>query len=415
MTDTWDRLCRFAKAIRLESISIGPAQFSFALAREHAPAFAQIRERIASLNDKKTDVFALSAHNVDEVTVIDRIDADHECEALGGPTRFSGGSGANTAYVLAKLGARVRVSGIIGEDENGTRLRHELGEAGVGTELVLVNPELPTGRTTTLVESGGRRFIVVTPGVNSSYAALADEEALLKTALSSKVVHLSSFVGPLELQLQQRLVDKIELQTIVSLSPGALYARQGLDRLEPLLRRVDLMFLYREQLAQLVENSSASMFIRGNRTANLLEAFFRWRKNNDIASPVILVIKDIKETPSGAITERYLSVGAGAERLEKYVAPQQLPKGVDLHAVDTTGSGDAAAAGFIYGMLRSAPLDSCIDFAFLMAAFASTELGPRTAFQSPGSAALLARTTELEARPSMRPTKALKRTPDGTA
>ena len=74
-TDFWDRLKSFAKGIKLDTLSIGPAQFRFTLSEEQTPAFAQIRERIDSLRQKKSDVFVLSAHNVDEVTVVDRIDA----------------------------------------------------------------------------------------------------------------------------------------------------------------------------------------------------------------------------------------------------------------------------------------------------------------------------------------------------
>jgi len=389
ITNIWDRLLSFAKGIKLDSISIGQAQFKFSSSEEHTSAFTQIRERVHSPKDKTYDVFVLSAHNVDEVTVVDRIEADHECEALENTLRVSGGSGANTAYVLTTLSAHVGISGILGEDSDGLKLRGEFADIGVDTRMILTSRELPTGRTTTLVERSGNRLIVVFPGINNRFAGLVNEDILFEKAHSSRIVHLSSFVGLQERLLQQRLVGRIGLKSVVSLTPGAIYARQGLDRLETLLRHVDLMFVYREQLAQLVENSSASTLLHGNRTVNLLESFFAWRKRKNINTPVVVVVKDPEERRSGTVNERYLSVGVGGPTLEHYIAPQQLPQDVRLQVVDTTGAGDAVAAGFLYGLLNAASLEACIDFAFLMAAFASTELGPRTAFKSSKDIALL--------------------------
>lgn len=378
----WERLRQFAKGIKLESVSIGPAQIKFMPSEERTSAFTQLRDRVDSTKDRETDVFVLSAHNVDEVTVVNRIDANHECEALEGSHRVAGGSGANTAYALARLGVHVAIAGIVGEDEDGRRLRGELDEVGAETQLLITNPDLPTGRTTTLVERGGNRLIVVFPGINSLFASLAEPDRLRERALSSRVVHLSSFVGTQEFLLQQHLVEQIAAESVVSLTPGAIYARQGLDRLEALLRHVDVLFLYREQLVELVENSSARARFEGGGVVDLMESLFAWRKKNSLRSPVVIVVKDPSESSSGRVSERYLSVGVGSEVLERYIAPQQLPEDVHLETVDTTGTGDAAAAGFLYGLLMSAPLEACVDFGFLMATFASTGLGARTALQS---------------------------------
>lgn len=92
---TWDRLRRFASGIHLDSLSFGPATISFRATDTHPSSFSQIAERVQSFVDKPWDVFVMSAHNVDEVTVVDRIDADHEYEALDTPVRAPGGSGAS--------------------------------------------------------------------------------------------------------------------------------------------------------------------------------------------------------------------------------------------------------------------------------------------------------------------------------
>ena len=43
--------------------------------------------------------------------------------------------------------------------------------------------------------------------------------------------------------------------------------------------------------------------------------------------------------------------------------------------VDTTGAGDAFAAGFLYGLLKDVPLDTCAKWGNMMGAKATTDFG----------------------------------------
>ncbi|HKP03620.1 MAG TPA: PfkB family carbohydrate kinase [Chthoniobacterales bacterium] len=376
----WGRLQQFASKLRLESVSIGSKGITFSGAGALTPSFDQIRERIEKTRVRPRDVFVISAHNVDEITIVDRIEPDHECEALRGPVRRTGGSGANTAYALARLGASVGVAGIVGSDRYGTMLRKDLCDVGADAELVLIGVKFPTGRTTTLVDREGKRLIVVHPGINDKFGKTADLATLRNAALASRVLHLSSFVGRDELYLQERLVQDVRSQTLVSLTPGALYARRGLGRLEQILRFVDIMFLYREQLRQLINSCRDGPVPREVTTNELLIRLFQWRKRHQFDSPVIIVVKDPLESSSGGVGREFLTVGVGRQSLEGTFSPQPLAADAHFKAVDLTGAGDGAAAGFLYGVLQSASLESCVDLSFLIASFVSTRLGARKAF-----------------------------------
>jgi len=59
-------------------------------------------------------------------------------------TRQIPGGGANAAYNLATLGARVQVVGLIGQDSQGEALRRLFAAAGVDTQGILVDPSRPT-------------------------------------------------------------------------------------------------------------------------------------------------------------------------------------------------------------------------------------------------------------------------------
>ncbi|NEP41983.1 MAG: D-glycero-beta-D-manno-heptose-7-phosphate kinase [Okeania sp. SIO2G4] len=54
------------------------------------------------------------------------------------------GGGANAVYNFAKLGAKVKVVGLLGKDEQGKALRHIFETARVDTSGILVDPNRPT-------------------------------------------------------------------------------------------------------------------------------------------------------------------------------------------------------------------------------------------------------------------------------
>ncbi|MTJ80894.1 MAG: carbohydrate kinase family protein [Telmatospirillum sp.] len=352
-------------------------------------SFSKISAKIRKNEERSIDVFVITAHNVDEITSIDKIESDHECEALTEPTNYAGGSGANTAYILARFGENVEVTGIVGEDASGRFLAKHLADAGINVNGLLVTNKYATGHTTTMVERSGKRFIVVYPGANNAYADEVSFDCILEKAKSSRIVHLSSFVGEKERLLQEKLVQTLPEHSLISLTPGAIYAREGLDRIKALISHVDVIFLYKEQLGDIVRNSSANSYISKDDSHGLMEAYFKWKEVRGIKRAQVLVVKDNLGRSEGIIDQKFLSVGTGTTTLDKYISPKPLRKGTSAPAVDTTGSGDAAAAGFLHALLRREPLERCIDFSFAVAGFVSGKTGARTAFEDPHSTMIL--------------------------
>lgn len=87
-----------------------------------------------------------------------------------------GGSAANTAAWLAAAGAETVLVGRVGDDERGRGAREELRAAGVDTRLA-ADPELPTGTCVVLVGPDGERTMAPDPGANDALSEtdLADE------------------------------------------------------------------------------------------------------------------------------------------------------------------------------------------------------------------------------------------------
>jgi len=81
-----------------------------------------------------------------------------------------GGAAANVAAHLARLGATVELAGCIGDDPSGRGLSAELVAAGVRPALRTV-PGVPTGTIVSLVEPGGQRSFLADRGANLELVA----------------------------------------------------------------------------------------------------------------------------------------------------------------------------------------------------------------------------------------------------
>ena len=101
-----------------------------------------------------------------------------------------GGSGANVAVWLARLGQPVRFIGRVGDDPFGRWLADDLRREGVHPALT-IDPELGTGVIQVLVEPDGERTMVPDRGANAVWAPDDVPEALIAGA---SLLHVVGYV-----------------------------------------------------------------------------------------------------------------------------------------------------------------------------------------------------------------------------
>ncbi len=92
-----------------------------------------------------------------------------------------GGSAANTAAWLAAAGAEPLLAGRVGDDERGRSVRDELQAAGVEAALGF-DPELPTGTCIVLVGPDGERTMAPDAGANDALSDADVPDELLAAA-----------------------------------------------------------------------------------------------------------------------------------------------------------------------------------------------------------------------------------------
>ena len=114
--------------------------------------------------------------NVDLVARLERLPRPGETVPATGFGRYAGGKGANQALAAARLGARVRMVGAVGDDELAETALEGLRAAGVALELERAGQ---TGVALIYVDREGETEIAVFPGANALLRPRPVEGAVL--------------------------------------------------------------------------------------------------------------------------------------------------------------------------------------------------------------------------------------------
>lgn len=158
---------------------------------------------------------------------------------------FPGGSGANIATSLARLGRRAGFLGVLGDDETGKTLMDDFLACGVDTRGILVQQNArsagcfiavtPQGERM-MIGLGGVALIENPGGINPAWLT-ACKALLISDAFMDVACHSASAVRAGGGK--------------VFLNPGGWMVASGLDGLKPLLAGADILILNRWEAARL--------------------------------------------------------------------------------------------------------------------------------------------------------------------
>lgn len=284
------------------------------------------------------DVIGVGALNLDRIYRAEKIARGGEEVPITSLKESPGGSAANTIVALARLGVRVGFVGKIGRDREGKLILEDLKKEGVNIKGI-AKSKGRTGIILGFVDSSGERAMYAYPGVNDE---LRINESNLSYAKQAKFLHLSSFVGERSYQAQKELLEKLS-NVKISFSPGMLYATKRLEELKQIIEKSSVIFLNEEE----IELITGDKYKRG---ATMLR---------ELGAKLIAV----------TLADRgcFVSSSNESHEIEAY------PAGV----VDTTGAGDAFAAGFLYGLLQGKNLKTCGKLGNKLASLCIGNVGAR--------------------------------------
>lgn len=247
--------------------------------------------------------------------------------AIHAQTGAGGGSAANVAVALAGLNVPVSLLGSVGDDDYGRSARRELTHTGVDCDPLQTVTHGETAVKYLIVDGAGEVMVLGHEGVNEAFRSGHLPESSLRDA---EILHLTSQRPETAARLADRAKDA---EMLVSFDPGR---RLGQRDYSDTLALVDVVFLNDREAAMALDECT------------------------DHGAETIV----LKHGPRGA------EVRTGGET---YTHP-----GFAIETVDTTGAGDAFAAGFLASRLGRDDYDDALAVANACGALATRTAGART-------------------------------------
>jgi sugar/nucleoside kinase (ribokinase family) len=279
------------------------------------------------------------------MSLIDTDRATSLYNLMGPAVETSGGSAGNTAAGIAALGGKVAYIGKVANDQLGEVFRHDIRAVGVHFDTAPISDHLPTARS----------FIFVTPDAQRTMQTFLGACTLLgpndidtQLVADSKVVFIEGYLWDLPAAIEGILkaakAAKDAGRKVSFTTSDAFCVDRFRDQFFEFIRDyVDILFSNEAEILSLFQVESFE------------EAEAKARGLADI------VVVTRSEKGSVVITKDTTHVIAGQK--------------VDV--VDTTGAGDAYAAGFLYGYTQGKPLDVCGKLGGIVASEAISHYGPR--------------------------------------
>ena len=252
----------------------------------------------------------------------------------------SGGSCGNTIAGLGFLGAQAIYAGQVGDDQLGHLFAQRMDEA-CGHHALRWNRGVSTGKCLSIVSSvDAERTMLTDLGAAVTMDGLGTFDEVIR---DSRVVHITGYLllgEPMATRAEEAMAIGVQEQIPVSLDVADPFVVSTVrDRMWHAIEEfVDIVFMNEEEALTLTE------------TTDVDEALAK------VADEVDTVV--MKLGGKGSV------VMHKGERVEAGIFP--------VDAIDTTGAGDAYAAGFLFGYVNG------------WSARASAELGARVASMTVG-------------------------------
>lgn len=294
----------------------------------------------------KLSVVAVGDANVDLIAPIASLPGKGGEVWIQRLERHAGGSAANLSVAISRLGLSSGFIGRVGDDPFGHFLIDEFKKERVDIGQLQIDKEVGTGLMFIAITEEGERTMYGFRGANVNLSAGEIDVGYVKNV---DVLHISGYTFLSEAQRKAAL-ELLEAAraagVFVSLDVGVLTAMEAADRVRSILRSIDLLFLNEleaERLARIEdpEKAAESILESGVRTVALKRGSrgcFILNREQRVRSPAFRV-----------------------------------------NVVDTTGGGDAFAAGFLVGIIEGRGLEEAARFANAVGALAVTKAGARSA------------------------------------
>jgi sugar/nucleoside kinase (ribokinase family) len=281
------------------------------------------------------------------MNLIDAAMAEKLYGIMGPGKEASGGSAGNTIAGIAALGGKAAYIGKVAADQLGEVFTHDIRAVGVTYDTTPLVGGLPTARSLIFVTPDAQRTMQTFLGATTQ---LGPEDVNMDYISSSKVVYLEGYLWdqPRAKQAMRDAALKAQesgVKVSLTLSDAFCVARFRDEFLELAEKHVDILFANESEILSLYQ------------TDDFDSALQQVRRHCEIAA--------LTRSEKGSV------VVSGNEIYTISAVP-------GVKVVDTTGAGDAYAAGFLYAYTQGRDLATCGRLGGAMAAQVISHFGPRS-------------------------------------
>jgi sugar/nucleoside kinase (ribokinase family) len=290
----------------------------------------------------------LTKHDLDKgfMRLIDAQEAGRLYEAMGPATERSGGSVANSIAGLASFGASGGFIGRVAADQFGGIFRHDIRSLGVAFTTEPAQDGAPTARCLILVTPDGERTMNTFLGASVDFAP--DD-------IDAEMISAAQFVY-MEGYLFDKEPAKAAFREAAKLAKAA-GAKVALTLSDPFC--VDR---HRDDFRKLVKEDADIVFANEKEITTLYE------------------MNTFEEAADAALADCEMAVLTRSEAGSVIVGggeSTEVPAHPVSEVVDATGAGDLYAAGFLFGLTRDLPIETCGRLGSLAAAEVISHIGAR--------------------------------------
>jgi len=249
-------------------------------------------------------------------------------------SKSGGGSAANTMVALARMGFPTKFIGKVGEDREGDFLLENLRPV----QIDMIRRGQRSGVCLVVLDRRQDRFLFVRGNANNT---LAVEEINFDALKNISWMHLTSFIEESPFEAQQVLLNRLASSVKISLDPGEIYAKKGLNEIRPLIKRCHILFLTEREIGLLTHQD------------------------------LLTGVKSLMEIgPSVLVCKR----GSQGSHVFTEDGNFKVPP-VQVEVVDNTGAGDVYNAGFLAGVFLGKSMEESALFATKISAKSVTGYG----------------------------------------
>ncbi len=258
---------------------------------------------------------------VDYIHVIDEFPIKGGHAVVRSTHKMPGGAGCNVAHNIAKLNVKSMIYTTLGRDEDA-----EFFIRNTSAKVIANYTHDLTGRVDIFVDKTGERTFFVHP--NAAGRPYVDVKP-------GEYLYLDPFPSDESFEIQLNIAKNAD--SFVILNPGFPYVSLGFKKLSEILEYVDLLILSEFEFKYLGVS-----------------------------------VKDVLKFVD------YLVITQGAKGSRCYTKSKSFKaEAFKAKPIDTTGAGDAFAAGFIYCFMNEFPLDVCLKIGNFCGAYNVERIGAR--------------------------------------